>query len=472
MSARDAVVVGAGPNGLAAAVTLAAAGRSVLLVEAAATVGGGTRSAPLTGPGTVHDVCSAVHPLGVSSPFLRRLRLHEHGLGWVHPDLPLAHPLDGGAAAVLDRSVEATAAGLGADGDRWRHVLGAAAARWDDLALDVTGPLVRPPRHPVALARFGALAVLPAAPLARAVFREEPARALFAGMAAHAFLPLHHPFTASFGLALGASGHSAGWPFARGGSQRIADALLAVFLRLGGEVRTGWRVTDLDELPAARTVLLDLAPRRAADLLGDRMPARARRRFERFRHGPGAFKLDYLLSEPVPWTNEACGRAGTVHVGGTLAEVVEAEAAVTAGRHPARPFVLVAQPSLFDPTRAPAGRHTLWAYCHVPRGSTLDVTRAVEDQIERFAPGFRDVVLERRTMHCGDLEAYNPNYVGGDIAGGSHGGLQLVRRPTLLPYRTGVDGVYLCSASTPPGAGVHGMCGHHAARLALRRELS
>jgi phytoene dehydrogenase-like protein len=471
-SRLDALVVGAGPNGLAAAITLAQAGRSVRVVEAADAVGGGTRSAALTLPGFVHDVCSAIHPLAVGSPFFRSLPLDRHGLRWCYPEVDLAHPLDGGRAGVVQRDLDATAAGLGIDGDRWRRWIGTLVERWDDLAPMVLGPIVRPPRHPITLAHFGAPALLPANWLERLWFRTDEAQALFAGCAAHAFLPLGHPLTSSFGLLLLITAHAVGWPVAAGGSGAIADALAAQLRELGGEIEVGHRVRDLAELPPSRAVLFDTSPRDLVAIAGDRLPDRTRRRLLAFRHGPAAFKVDYALDGPVPWTHPDCRRAGTVHVIGTAAELARAEADVAAGRHPERPFVLVGQQSLADPSRAPAGRHTLWTYCHVPNGSTVDMTDALEAQIERFAPGFRDRVLARHVAGPAWFESYNPAYVGGDIAGGWHGGLQLVARPAIgRPYRTPDPAVLLCSASTPPGGGVHGMCGYHAARTALRGVL-
>jgi phytoene dehydrogenase-like protein len=474
----DAVVVGAGPNGLAAAVTLARAGCSVVVLEAEDTAGGGCRSEELTLPGFVHDVCAAIHPLGASSPVFAGLPLAEHGLQWAHPDAPAAHPLPGGRAAVLERSLTATADGLGADGHggdarAWRRLVGPFAERWDDLTGSILGPMLRVPRHPVTLTRFGLKALWPATTLARRAFEGELARGLFAGLAAHAILDLGSPLTSSFGLTFAASGHAVGWPAARAGSQRLTDALVSYLASLGGKVETGQRVASLADLPPARAVLFDLTPRQVAAIAGDRLHRRVRRQLRRFRYGPGSFKIDYALDGPVPWTAEGCGRAGSVHVAGTLDEVAAAERDVARGRHPERPYVLTSQPSRFDPTRAPAGKHTFWAYCHVPHGSTVDMTAAIEGQIERFAPGFRDLVLARRTMFPADLERHNANNVGGDVAGGSHGGLQLVARPRLStnPYRLPIDGLdaFLCSASTPPGAGVHGMCGWWAAQAALKR---
>lgn len=472
MSAKDAIVIGSGPNGLGAAITLAGAGRSVTVFEAQDTVGGGARSEKLTLPGFVHDVCSAVHPLAVSSPLFRSLPLERHGLAWVHPQLPLAHPLDGGTAAILHRSLDATAAALGPDEAAYRRLMSPLVRDWDKLVPQLLGPLLRVPRHPLAMARFGLRAARSARGLAERTFRDEPARALFAGLAAHSMLPLEQPLTASIGLFLGAAGHAVGWPFARGGSQAIADALADHLRSLGGEIVTGRSVDSLDDLPPADVFMLDVTPRQATRIAGSRLPDRYVRRLDRYRYGPGAFKVDFALDAPIPWTAEACGRAGTVHVGGTLAEIAGAERAVAEGGHPDQPFVLVAQQSLFDPTRAPEGKHTAWAYCHVPNGSTVDMTDRIEAQIERFAPGFRERVLARRVTSPAGFEQHNANYVGGDIAGGAHDGLQLLFGPALrpVPYSTPARGVYICSSSTPPGAGVHGMCGYFAARAALRGD--
>jgi phytoene dehydrogenase-like protein len=464
----DAVVVGSGPNGLAAAITLARAGRSVLVLEAEDFVGGGLGSAELTLPGYVHDVCSAIHPLASASPFFADLGLDQHGLQLVHPEIALAHPLDGGRAGVLHRSLDETIAALGADGAAWRRSVGWVSDRWDLLAPSVFAPLLRMPRHPVALGHFGLQALLPATVTARRYASDE-AKALFAGASAHAFLPLNRPLTTSFGLMLLAAGHVAGWPAAKGGSASIADAMVSLLKEHGGAVESGRPVRSLRDVPPCKAVLFDLAPRHVVDICGDELPHRYRSRLQRFRHGPGVCKVDYALSEPVPWTNDACRRAGTVHVGGTIAQVAAAEADVAAGRHPDAPFVLIAQQSLFDDTRAPEGRHTLWTYCHVPNGSDVDMTAPIERQLERFAPGFRDIVLARHVANSSWYEHHNANYVGGDIAGGSHGGLQLVFRPSvsLVPYRTPNPKFFICSASTPPGGGVHGMCGLHAANAAL-----
>jgi phytoene dehydrogenase-like protein len=469
---EDAVVVGAGPNGLAAAVTLARASCSVVVLEAADRAGGGTRSEELTLPGFVHDVCSAMHPLAVASPFFAALPLAEHGLAWKHPDAPAAHPMPDGTAVVLERSLEATAAALGPDAAAWRRLATPLVDHWDAISSSILGPLIRPPHHPVALVHFGLRALWPATTLARHTFGTDRARAMFAGLAAHAILDLRAPLTASFGLTFAATAHTVGWPMAVGGSQRIADALVSYLRSLGGDVVLGHSVGSLGDLPPARAVLFDLTPRQLLAIAGERLDAGYRRRLEGFRYGPGAFKIDYALDGPVPWRAEEVARAGSVHVGGTMEEVAAAEAEVARGGHPERPFVLCTQPSLFDRTRAPGGRHTFWAYSHVPNGSTVDMTPFMEAQIERFAPGFRDRILERHVMPPAAIEAHNPNYVGGDIAGGSHGGLQLLARPVLStnPYAVALRGqhAYLCSSSTPPGAGVHGMCGWWAARAALR----
>jgi len=469
----DAIVVGAGPNGLAAAIELARAGLSVRVLEAADTVGGGARSAELTLPGFVHDVCSAIHPLGVASPFLRSLPLEAHGLEWVESPAALAHPFDDGTAVLLERSPEAAVQTLGEDDARWRRVFAPLARDAGSLLEDVLAP-PHVPAHPLPLARFGLRAMLPATTVARHSFRGARARGLFAGLAAHSMLPLERPPSAAFGLMLGLLGHAVGWPFPRGGSQTIADSLASYLRSLGGEIETGRRVESIAELGEPRLALLDVTPRGLLGLSGDRLPARYRRRLERYRYGPGVFKLDWALDGPIPWRAEECSRAATVHLGATLEEIAASEAAPAQGRLAERPFVLLAQQSLFDPTRAPAGRHTAWAYCHVPNGSTADMTEPIETQVERFAPGFRDRILARSARGPLDLERENPNYVGGDINGGLADLRQLLTRPVARrsPYSTPLPGVFLCSASTPPGGGVHGMCGYHAARAALRYLLS
>jgi phytoene dehydrogenase-like protein len=467
---HDAVVVGSGPNGLAAAIALAREGLSVLVLEGRETVGGGLRTEELTLPGYRHDVCSAIHPLALASPFFRSVPLEEHGVEWIHPPAPLAHPLDTGGAVVLERSLRETADGLGVDGDAWLDLVGPFARSANDLLDDVLAPL-RPPRHPLLLSRFGLRALRSAAGLARSAFEGEEAQALFAGNAAHSMRPLEARATASFGLVLALLGHAVGWPLAQGGSQTIADALVSHLRSLGGEVETGRPVMSLAELPPARVTLLDVTPRQLLALGGDRWPARYRRALERFEYGPGVVKVDYAMSGPVPWRAVGCRRAATVHLGGTLHEIAIAEGEVARGGLPDRPYVLIAQQSLFDPTRAPEGGQTLWAYTHVPNGSdaTAVAATAIERQLERFAPGFGDIVLARSVQGPAELEERNPNYVGGDINGGSARLRQLFARPVArpVPYRTPLDGVLLCSSSTPPGGGVHGMCGYHAARAAL-----
>ena len=470
--APDAIVVGSGPNGLAAAITLARAGRSVVVYESHPTIGGGMRSAELTLPGFVHDVCSAVQGMSSASPFFRGLDLGRFGLELIDPPAPLAHPLDGGGAAVLERSVAETAAGLGADGIAYRRLMGALVRDADKVMDLVLAPIFRIPRHPLAAARFGLPALRSAVGLAGSRFRGPEARALLSGISAHSMLRLDQPLTAAFGLVLGIAAHAYGWPVVRGGTQKLADALAAELQSLGGEFVTGHPVTSLAELPAARAILFDTTPRALAAIAGDRLPQRYRRRLEGFRHGPGIVKLDWALSAPIPWRAEGARRAGTVHVGGAMDEIGAAEADVSRGRHPERPFVIVVQQSLFDPSRAPEDRHTGWAYCHVPGGSTFDMTKRIEAQVERFAPGFQDTILARSVRLPADLEAYNPNCIGGDINGGIADLRQLFTRPVarLDPYATPVPGIYLCSSSTPPGGGVHGMCGFWAARSVLRRE--
>ncbi len=441
----------------------------MLVIEAEQSIGGGCRSDELTLPGLVHDRCSAIHPLAVASPFFRSVPLADHGLQMIHPPAPLAHPLDDGTAVMLERSVDVTAASLGPDGAAWRRLM-APFVRDADAIIDGALAPLRVPRHPLALGRFGLSAVRSASGLAEGAFAGERARALFAGMAAHSMLRLDRSPSAAFGLVLGLLGHSAGWPLTRGGSQVIADALASHLRSLGGQIATGWRVQSLDELPPQALVMLDVTPRQVLQIAGHRLPAGYRRRLAGYRYGPGVFKLDLALDGPIPWTAAECCRAATVHLGGTMAEIAAAEATVAAGGHPARPYVLVAQQSLFDPSRAPDGKHTVWAYCHVPNGSPVDMTDPIESQIERFAPGFRDRIIARSAMGPGEIERHNANYVGGDINGGIQDLRQLFTRPVarLIPYSTPLENVYICSSSTPPGGGVHGMCGYHAARAALR----
>ena len=466
--APDAVVVGSGPNGLAAAITLARAGLSVTLFEQSDSIGGGTRTEELTLPGFLHDVCSAVHPLAVASPFFLSLPLQEHGLEWVHPEVQLAHPLPDGTAALLRRSVTETSSALGIDAAPYRRLMDPLVRKWPELAPDLLAPF-HFPRHPLLFALFGMNALLPADLLGRLRFKTPAARALFAGMAAHSFLPLSRPLSAAFGLILGTLGHVAGWPVAKGGSRAITAAMASYFRSLGGEIVTGCEIGSLGDLPSARIVMLDLTPRQLVALGGAALPKGYRRKLQRYRYGPGVFKVDWALSGPIPWTAEGCRRAVTVHVGGTAEEIAKGESEVWQGIHPERPFVLVVQPSLVDRTRAPLGKQVGWAYCHVPNHSDFHMAERIEAQLERFAPGFRRLILARHTRNCVEYERYNPNFVGGDINGGVQDLRQFLIRPSLFsPYRTPVKGLYLCSSGTPPGGGVHGMCGFHAATCALK----
>jgi phytoene dehydrogenase-like protein len=469
-AAVDAVVVGAGPNGLAAAVTLAQAGLSVTVYEAADEIGGGARTRELTLPGLLHDVCSAVHPLAAASKFLASLPLAEHGLEWRYPEIDLAHPLDGGRAGVMLRSVEATEAALGRDGAAWRRAFGPLAADFDDISEDLLAPVLHVPRHPLAMVRFGLRGGMPGALLARTLFRTDEARAMFGGTAAHVMHPLDRPATAAAGVMLTAAAHHAGWPVAAGGSQAITTALARVLASFGGNIETGVQVTSLGQLPPSRLVLLDTSPRALLGIAGDRLAAPIRRAYQRWRYGPAAFKVDLAVQGGIPWTAEPCRRAGTVHLGGTLEEIVAAEAEVHRGRMPQRPFVLVAQQYLCDPQRSRGDVHPVWTYAHVPHGYTGDATAAILDQVERFAPGFRERIVAQHVMSPAALQAYNQNCVGGDIAMGANTLRQVLLRPRIAvdPYATGIPGMYLCSAATPPGAGAHGMCGHYAARRALR----
>ncbi|MDG2304358.1 MAG: NAD(P)/FAD-dependent oxidoreductase [Candidatus Binatia bacterium] len=466
----DAVVVGAGPNGLAAAVELARAGASVVVLEGTAAIGGGTRTEESTLPGFLHDVCSGAHPMGILSPFFRQLPLHEHGLEWVQPTASVAHPLDDRPAVMLWRSMERTCEGLGRDGAAYRRLLEPFLRDPHSLLSDGMGPL-RFPKRPVQFARFGLTGVWPATWLARTVFREEAARALFAGCAAHSILSLDHFLTSAMGLMFAIAGHVEEWPVARGGSIGVGKALVSYLESLGGIVRTSAMVRSPADLPTARVYLFDTDPRQMAHIVGAALPERYTRRLSRFYYGPGVFKVDWALGGPIPWRDPNCLEASTVHVTGTLAETAQSEAAMWRGREPERPFLIVIQQSQFDRTRAPEGKHTGYAYCHVPAGSTFDMTERIEAQIERFAPGFRDQILARHKTNTEDLERSNPNYVGGAITGGAADITQFFTRPIvrLDPYATPHPRVYLCSASTPPGGGVHGMCGYHAARSALRR---
>ncbi len=464
----DAVVVGSGPNGLAAAITLARAGRTVVVLEGAETIGGGMRSAELTLPGFVHDVCSAIHPLGIASPLFRNLPLADFGLEWIQPPAPVAHPQLDGAGIVVQRSLEETARRLGADGPAYRRLLTPLVERADALLADTLKPL-GVPAHPLLLARFGWQGMRSAQRLVKQHFRQTLAPGLFAGMAGHSILPIDRPLTAAVGLMFCMTAHHRGWPLPRGGSQSIADAMGRYLASLGGELVVGHKVNSRSDCPAAKAILLDTSPREMLRILGHELPAAYRQALTRFRHGPGVFKLDWALEGPIPWRHAECAHAGTVHVGGTFEAIAAGERAAWEGRVSDEPLVLVAQQSLFDECRAPPGKHTGWGYCHVPHGCTLDMTERIEAQIERFAPGFRQRILARHVSSPADLERSNPNYPGGDITGGVMAGWQMFARPTLrrVPYSTPLADVFLCSASTPPGAGVHGMCGYHAARAAL-----
>ena len=461
-----AYVIGSGPNGLAAAILLVRAGLKTTILEAQPTIGGGTRSAELTLPGFTHDVCSAVHPLALSSPVFATFPLAEHGLKWIHSPIALAHPFDDGSAAVLLQSADDTARALGPDGSSYHRAIGSLGQHWKNLAPDILGPL-KWPAHPWLLARFGALAPWPATVFARAIFRTPPAQALFAGMAAHSFLPLESPFSAAFGVVLALAGHGVGWPIARGGSQRIGDALASYFQSLGGSIVTNTQVTSLDAFEPGSLILCDVTPRQLLAIAGNRLPATYRRKLANYRYGPGVFKVDWALNGPIPWTAANCKKAVTIHLGGTLGEIAAAERAPWRNMESARPFVLLSQPSLFDPTRAPQGKYTAWAYCHVPNGSVFDMTARIEAQVERFAPGFTSRIIGRSTMNSDTMRQRNANLIGGDINGGAQDFRQLFTRPNRSLYRTPVPGLYICSSSTPPGGGVHGMCGFHAAAMAL-----
>ncbi|GHO69591.1 FAD-dependent oxidoreductase [Ktedonobacter sp. SOSP1-52] len=467
----DALIIGSGPNGLAAAITIARTGRSVLVLEAKEQIGGGARSAELTLPGFTHDVCSAIHPMGLASPFFRTLPLARYGIEWIQPEFALAHPLDHGQAALVARSLEVTAASLGVDATAYTKLMQPLLDNWESIINAFLGPL-RPQTmlHPFKIAHFGLAALRSASGLTQTQFKGAAARAIFAGMSGHSMLPLNTLSSAAAGLMLGLLAHAVGWPIPRGGSHKIVDALAAYLRDLGGEIVTGMEVKSLDTLPPARVILCDITPRQLLRIAGSHLSGLYKRQLQHYRYGPGIFKLDLALDGPIPWSADACRRAGTVHVGGTFNEIARSERAIWRGEHPERPFVLLAQQSLFDETRAPQGKHAVWAYCHVPNGSDVDMSERIEAQIERFAPGFRDRILARHTTNAMDMERYNANYIGGDINGGIQDLAQMFTRPTIspTPYSTPDKSLYICSSSTPPGGGVHGMCGYFAAQAALR----
>ncbi|MEQ8525746.1 NAD(P)/FAD-dependent oxidoreductase [Gracilimonas sp.] len=467
----DAVIVGSGPNGLSAAVRLSQEGLKVLVLEAKPTIGGGTRTQEITEPGFLHDICAAVLPTTAGSPFLNSLNLKKYGLEFIQPDIPYAHPLDDGDAAVCYRSLEKTAESLGVDHKNYTKLFGEFVNHWKYLSEDIFGTL-RIPKHPLLMARFGWYGQFSAKHLGNSLFKSDKTKALFAGCAAHSIIPLEKAFSASFGLVLGSSAHSVGWPIAKGGSASVTNALAALLEEQGGKIQTNVEVKSLADIPSSKTILFDLTPHQIVDIAGDQLPKNYRDKLRRYEYGPGAFKVDWALSEPVPWQNEECRKAGTLHLGGIFSEIAEGEKAVWEGRHHDKPYVLLSQPSLFDDTRAPEGKHTLWAYCHVPNGSTKDMTDIIENQIERFAPGFKDIIISKKTITAEGFEQYNPNYVGGDINGGAQFFKQLFGRPVLKwdPYKIPGNGLYICSSSTPPGGGVHGMCGYNAAQSVLKNE--
>lgn len=467
----DAVIIGSGPNGLSAAVRLAKEGLKVIVLEAKPTIGGGTRTQELTEPGFLHDVCSAVHPTAAGSPFLNTLNLEQFGLEFIQPEIPYVHPLEDGDAAVAYRSLNKTIEHLGDDGKAYHKLFNEFVEHWEYLSEDIFGTL-RFPKHPLLMARFGWYGLFSAKLLSNSLFKRAKTKALFAGCAAHSIVPLHKAFTASFGMVLGSSAHSVGWPLAKGGSASITTALAGLFKSLGGTIETNHPVASLADIPSSKTILFDLTPHQIAKIAEDELPNGYKNKLRNYTYGPGTFKMDWALSEPVPWKNEECKKAGTLHLGGTFHEIAASEEAIWNGEHHEKPYVLVSQPSIFDNTRAPEDKHTLWAYCHVPNGSEEDMTKIIEDQIERYAPGFRDTIISKHTMNANALQSYNANYVGGDINGGAQIVKQLFGRPVLKwdPYKIPVEGLYICSSSTPPGGGVHGMSGYHAAQSVLKNE--
>lgn len=471
MKNYDAIIIGSGPNGLAAAIRLAQAGKRVLVYEANETIGGGSRSAELTLPGFIHDTCSAIHPLGIGSPYFKTLPLDKYGLEWIQPSAPLAHVWDDATAVIIERNVKQTALNLGRDGAMWARIFSPLTSRWDSLAPMILGSLLRFPRNPFLLGYFGVWALWSAKFFARTLFKEEKTRGLFAGLAAHSTLALEEPLTASFGLVLGLTAQAVGWPLPRGGSQKISDALAAHLRALGGEIITNSRVENMNAVPEATAYVFDVTPKQLLQIASDKLRGTYKTQLQNFRYGPGVFKLDYALDAPVPWKAKEALRAATVHIGPTLDEISASERATQNGSVTATPYVLVVQTSLFDDSRAPHGKHTLWAYAHVPNGSAIDMTERIENQIERFAPGFKQRILARSTMNPAQIESRNANYIGGDINGGVQDFFQLFGRPVwrLNPYTTPDKSIYICSSSTPPGGGVHGMCGLHAANAALQR---
>ncbi|MEQ9263767.1 MAG: NAD(P)/FAD-dependent oxidoreductase [Balneolaceae bacterium] len=467
----DAVIVGSGPNGLSAAILLAQNGLSVKVIEAKETIGGGTRTLELTEPGFLHDVCSAVHPTALSSPFLRALPLQQFGLEWIHPEVPVAHPLEDGQAFTVSRSLDETLLGLGKDSRSYQSLYKSFTDNWETLSNDLFGTL-RSVRYPFSMARFGWYGMFSAKHLANSLFKNPELKAFFAGMAAHSIVPLEKAFTASFGIVLGTSVHSVGWPIAKGGSASISYAMAEYFKSLGGVIETGNMITSVAQIEESNVILFDLTPHQIATIAGSKLPPAFKSRLEKFQYGPGAFKIDWALSESVPWLNEKCRKAGTLHLGGSLEEISFSEQEIWKGNYPDKPYVIISQPSVFDSSRAPEGKHTLWGYCHVPNGSEEDCTEQIENQIERYAPGFRDTIISKNTMTATQFQSYNPNYIGGDINGGAQFFKQLFARPVLKwdPYALPAKGLYICSSSTPPGGGVHGMCGFHAARSVLKNE--
>jgi phytoene dehydrogenase-like protein len=465
----DAVIVGSGPNGLAAGITLAQKGLRVIILEASDTIGGGTRTKELIRPGYYHDVCSAIHPMGISSPFFNSLNLESHGLKWIQPEIPLAHPLEN-ESVFLFRDLNWTAEQFGGDADAYKKLMSPLVENWESFTEDILGPLSIP-GNPFRLMKFGLNALKSASGLTKS-FKNDKTSALFAGIAAHSILPLDKMTSAAIGLVLAAAGHAKGWPVAEGGSIAITNALKSVFESLGGEIETGFKVNNLNQIPDCKAIAFNLTPFQVADILKEKLPSSYMSKLRKYKYGPGVFKIDYILNEPVPWSDSELNKAGTVHLGGSFSEIAESEKAMSEGRHSERPYVLLAQQSLFDDSRTPDNKHTLWAYCHVPSGSERDMTQLIENQIERYAPGFRDVVDSRATMNCSDLQHYNPNYIGGDINGGLQDITQLFNRPVSLinPYSMPAKGYYFASSSTPPGGGVHGMCGFHAAKQILKKE--